>query len=272
MSTSGGNWGDLRTRIVSGIGMAAIAGAGLAQGGRAWAGLLLVIAAGMAVEWGMLLGAGIHGSATALLAVSVGAGLLAVVVGSPLAALAIVASGTAVLLAWTRRPLLALGAPCIAAAVAGMFWLRADGVAGLANALFIIVVVAGSDIGAYLTGRAIGGRKLAPTISPGKTVSGAIGGLAGAAIAASAVAAGAAQAGLDGHIWQAALLALPLAVVAQAGDLAESWLKRRVGAKDSSHLIPGHGGLLDRFDALMAVAPVAAVLAFTLGRGVVLWR
>ena len=76
----------------------------------------------------------------------------------------------------------------------------------------------------------------------------------------------------DGATWRAMLIAAALGVVAQAGDLLESFVKRRLQVKDSGHLIPGHGGLFDRLDGVLAAAPVAALLALALGRGVVLWQ
>jgi len=157
----------------------------------------------------------------------------------------------------------------VALATASLLWLRADPLAGCANLLFVMLIVWGGDIGAYLVGRLLGGPRLAPRISPGKTWSGALGGLL------AAVAAGLATAQLLSGpplAWRAAVLAAGLGIVAQAGDLLESFVKRRLEIKDSSHLIPGHGGLFDRLDALLAVAPVAAMLALVLGRGVVLWQ
>lgn len=272
MSGQSGHWGDLRARLLSGIAMAAIALTCLTSGGMAWQILVFIIAVGLAVEWGLLITAQGNGPGTALLAACIGVAVIAFATDCPQATLAVLVFGLLALLAWTRKPLLAAGIPCIGAAVIALLWLRTDPVAGLANVLFVVVVVCCSDIGAYLAGRAIGGRKLAPTISPGKTISGAFGGLFAAALAGIAVAAWASPAGQNGDPAHTAILAMLLAMVAQAGDLAESWLKRKVGAKDSSHLIPGHGGLLDRLDALLAVAPVAAVLALTLGRGVVLWQ
>ena len=141
--------------------------------------------------------------------------------------------------------------------------------AGLANTLFALAIVWGSDIGAYVVGRLVGGPKLAPAISPGKTWSGAAGGLVSAALAGLAVAACFSTGFSPSHVIG---LALGLGIISQAGDLLESALKRHFGVKDFGRIIPGHGGLLDRIDALLAVAPAAAVLAFTVGRGVVLWR
>ncbi len=153
------------------------------------------------------------------------------------------------------------GAAWVVLAAAAFMWLRSDATAGRGNVLFVVVVVWASDIGAYLAGRLIGGRRLAPRISPGKTWSGAAGGL----LAAILVGAGAGR--LPGGAVAAAL-----AVVGQLGDLAESAAKRRAGVKDSGALIPGHGGLLDRLDGLLAAGPVAAVLALALGPGVALWQ
>ncbi|HSZ87923.1 MAG TPA: phosphatidate cytidylyltransferase [Acetobacteraceae bacterium] len=149
-----------------------------------------------------------------------------------------------------------------------VLWLRHDPVAGRSDVLFLLSIVWAGDIGAYLVGRWIGGPRLAPHISPGKTWSGSVGGLL-AAIAAGSLAAHFLS---DAATWRAMLIAAALSVVAQAGDLLESFVKRRLQVKDSGHLIPGHGGLFDRLDGVLAAAPVAALLALTLGRGVVLWQ
>jgi phosphatidate cytidylyltransferase len=162
---------------------------------------------------------------------------------------------------------LVAGAAYILLAAAGLVWLRADPATGRANLLFLLVLVWSSDIGAYAAGRAIGGPRLAPRISPGKTVSGALGGLL-AAVLVGIIAALATPA----PPWRAALLAGLLGIIAQAGDLGESFVKRQFGVKDSGRLIPGHGGLLDRLDALLAVALAASLLALMEERGVVLWR
>lgn len=125
--------------------------------------------------------------------------------------------------------------------------LRGDSAAGLQASLLLFAVVWATDILAYFTGRAIGGPKLAPAISPGKTWSGALGGTA-AAIVAGLVVAYYFTSPLG---WAAfAGLSLLLSVVSQMGDLFESWIKRRFGVKDSGNLIPGHGGVMDRVDGL----------------------
>jgi phosphatidate cytidylyltransferase len=121
---------------------------------------------------------------------------------------------------------------------------------GLLAILFLFAVVWATDIFAYFVGRAVGGPKLAPSISPGKTRSGAVGGAVGGVVAGLLLAflAGA------GNLASLGLIALLLSIVSQAGDLFESWIKRRHGRKDSGSLIPGHGGVMDRVDGLVAAA------------------
>ena len=128
--------------------------------------------------------------------------------------------------------------------------------------IFPLLITWASDIGAYFFGRAIGGPKLIPLVSPGKTIAGAIGGL----VASMAVASVYAKlvlvpvAHLGFTPWGALVFGLLISVAAQVGDLFESLLKREAKVKDSSHIIPGHGGVLDRFDSLIFVLPVAYVL------------
>jgi phosphatidate cytidylyltransferase len=164
---------------------------------------------------------------------------------------------------------LALGVVYLGLFGVAFITLRLDPEAGRANVFFLMLLVWASDSAAYVAGRALGGPKLWPAISPGKTWSGALGGLLGAmlvgALAAILVAPAAAP------LW-AALVAGVLGVVSQAGDLLESGIKRRFGVKDSSHLIPGHGGLLDRLDGFLAAAPLAVAWSMILGTGVYLWR
>jgi phosphatidate cytidylyltransferase len=162
--------------------------------------------------------------------------------------------------AWLR----VAGVPYVGLAAAALVWLRFDPTAGRQNVLFLVLMVWASDIGAYVVGRFAGGPKLAPSISPGKTWSGAIGGVAAAVAVASTMAGGPAG--------PVVLVAIALSIVSQLGDLLESALKRRFGVKDSGRLIPGHGGLLDRLDGMLTAAPVAALLAVALGRGIELWR
>lgn len=154
---------------------------------------------------------------------------------------------------------LPFGVPYAIVPVLGITALRAHENNGLALVVFLFAIVWTTDIFAYAGGRIFGGPKLAPMISPNKTVSGAI---AGSAAAVSAGIAMAAWCGAPGF-GLAALLALALTAAAQAGDLFESHIKRRFGVKDSGTIIPGHGGVMDRVDGLIAatVALYAAVLA-----------
>lgn len=139
-------------------------------------------------------------------------------------------------------------------------FLRGDDQAGLTAMLFLFATVWVTDIMAYFAGRAVGGPKLAPSISPGKTWSGAIGG-AVAGTAAGLIIAWMA----GGALMPAAVAALVLSAVAQFGDLFESWVKRRHGVKDSSNVIPGHGGVMDRVDGLVAAALALYVIGALAG-------
>lgn len=143
----------------------------------------------------------------------------------------------------------ALGLVYAALSAVALAGVRGDNVSGLAAILFLFAIVWATDIAAYFVGRAIGGPKLAPAISPGKTWSGAVGGASGGVLAGLAVASVAGFAGIA-----TLLLALVLSAVSQVGDLFESAVKRRFGAKDSGAIIPGHGGVMDRVDGLVAAA------------------
>ncbi|MBI1205880.1 MAG: phosphatidate cytidylyltransferase [Azospirillum sp.] len=165
------------------------------------------------------------------------------------------------------RLVIAFGVPYIACSVIAMIWLRSDPAGGLALILYLLATVWATDIGAFLVGSTVGGRRLAPSISPRKTWAGLIGGMicAGLAGAVVAVVAGAQRPVL------AALLGAGLAIAEQAGDLFESAVKRRYNVKDSGALIPGHGGLLDRIDGLIAVSPVFALFHATVGTSIAWW-
>ena len=139
--------------------------------------------------------------------------------------------------------------------------LRGDDTAGLIAILFLFSVVWSTDILAYFVGRAVGGPKLAPSISPGKTQSGALGGTVAGVVAGVAVGLAAGAAPLLAMAGVAALLS----VVSQAGDLFESWVKRRHGVKDSGWIIPGHGGVMDRVDGLVAAAFALYLIGWALG-------
>jgi phosphatidate cytidylyltransferase len=135
-----------------------------------------------------------------------------------------------------------------------LLWVRDRAEHGLALVLWVFVVTWATDIGAYFVGRAFGRRKLAPSISPGKTVEGLYGGMAGATILAGGWV-------LLTKLNFMLLLFAPLfAAAAQGGDLFESWMKRRARVKDSGHWLPGHGGLFDRLDGLVPVAVLTALV------------
>ena len=150
---------------------------------------------------------------------------------------------------------------CLLPAVS-LLWIReraeyADIGTGFDLLIWVFLVVWSTDIGAYFAGRAIGGPKLAPSISPNKTIAGLAGGVLSAVLLAGAWAS---YIGLPAVLlW----LAAPFAVFAQLGDLFESGLKRRAGVKDSGTWLPGHGGLLDRLDGLVPVAVLTAALMVT---------
>ena len=151
--------------------------------------------------------------------------------------------------------------------------LRRDGAHGFNAMLFLFAIVWGTDIAAYFSGRAIGGPKLMPAVSPNKTWSGALGGALGGILAGLVVVKGA---GL-GITPALAILAFALSAVAQAGDLLESAIKRHFGAKDSSALIPGHGGAMDRLDGFLTAAAAAVMVGLARGgldwpaRGLLIW-
>jgi phosphatidate cytidylyltransferase len=151
--------------------------------------------------------------------------------------------------------------------------LRHDQSYGMAALLILFAIVWTTDIAGYFAGRAIGGPKLAPALSPKKTWSGAIAGLIGAAIviAVSALYITGAQ------TVPLVVLAVVLSIASQAGDLAESALKRRFNVKDASQIIPGHGGVMDRLDGFWAAVVCAAIIGLARGgfsepaRGLLVW-
>ncbi|HZO47416.1 MAG TPA: phosphatidate cytidylyltransferase [Xanthobacteraceae bacterium] len=172
-----------------------------------------------------------------------------------------------------RAAWLAAGVPYAGAMALAPIVLRSDAEFGFLAMMFVFAVVWVTDIAAYFVGRAVGGPKLAPSLSPNKTWSGSIGGLAGAVLAAVLVVH---FSGLGG-IAAAIVVAIALSTVAQIGDLAESAIKRRFGVKDASSLIPGHGGLMDRLDGFVAAAVLACLIGLAHGgidapaRGLLIW-
>ena len=233
---------DLGVRTASAVVMAVIAGAALWLGGLVWSCFAVAIMLGVLWEWRCL--------ATGLTRSGIKRGL------------------------WNAGGIAYVG---FAAWVLVTLRMRPDGMLGV---LQVVSAVIATDIGAYFAGRTLGGPKIAPSISPSKPWAGLIGGM----LAAGAVFTGwaayiraATQASLIDlnvpaikdsaapDLWAIALGGALVAVIAQAGDFYESWMKRRAGVKDSSHLIPGHGGLFDRLDGLLAVCFVLGILLLLSG-------
>jgi phosphatidate cytidylyltransferase len=211
----------------------------------------------------------IGGAALALAVALSGMGhALAAIVVLAMGALGVAAMTLAPRRAWIAGAVVYAGALAVAPIV-----LRLDEEDGFLAVIFLFAIVWMTDIGAYFAGRALGGPKLVPQVSPNKTWAGAVGGLLAAILAAVAVAKLAALSA----IFALAALALALSVFAQAGDLFESFLKRRFHAKDSSHLIPGHGGLMDRLDGFVTASAAAALIGLLRGgfeapgRGLLIW-
>ena len=189
----------------------------------------------------------------------------------PVAALLIVGLGllaSFIFVPQTIRMWIAAGVAYAGAMLLAPLYLRFDPNYGLQAVLLLFAIVWTTDVLGYFAGRAIGGPKLWPAVSPKKTWSGAIAGAIGAMLAAIAMVhvLEAFELGRF-HPGQWAAIGLVLSVVAQGGDLLESWIKRRFGAKDASQLIPGHGGVMDRLDGFWAAALVGCVIGI-LHRGI----
>jgi len=292
--TDPGSTRELGLRIASGVVMAALAiGAAVAGG---WPFVLFWAAAALGVfwEWTAIVANGplparVSGAAALVIAaLAVGVGqdypaFLVIVFGAPMVASSCASRHVVwddgkkkwiggkpwwTALAWGAAGMIYAGTVLLAPVL-----LRRDPEFGLAALLFLFAIVWATDILGFFIGRAIGGPKLAPSISPKKTWSGACGGALGA------LAAGAAVVYVAGNVAliPAACVALLLSIMSQAGDLFESAVKRRFGVKDASHVIPGHGGLMDRLDGFIVAAGTAALIGLARAgpdasaRGLLLW-
>jgi phosphatidate cytidylyltransferase len=268
--------GELALRVCSALVLVPLAIWTAYVGGWLFAVFWAIAAFGVLWEWTTLVAggdrrtvlmAGVVALALALALAATGYARAAVIV------LVIGALGVAALAPAERRGWIAVGIPYAGALAVAPIVLRSDGAVGFLALIFLFAIVWGTDITAYFVGRALGGPKLMPKVSPKKTWSGALGGTLAAVIVALAVAKAAALTGL----LAIALLAVALSVFAQVGDLFESFLKRRFGAKDSSQLIPGHGGLMDRLDGFVSAGVVAALIGVARGgleapgRGLLVW-
>ncbi len=266
--------GTFLTRVVSALVLIPPVLAAVHYGTPAFEILLGLVSLLLAQEWARLCGRG-TGRAWA--------GILIAVVLAVIAATAFRYYGTALLTAlagslalyvvarlgrypsplWLSAGVLYIGLPVLA-----LMWLRTEPASGRETLFWLLGLVWVTDTGAFLFGRAIGGPKLAPGISPNKTWAGLIGGLVSACLWGLA-------AGYATELLAPVLLFVlsgALALVSQAGDLAESRIKRHFGVKDSGGLIPGHGGMFDRLDGLLAVAPVVAIMYQFGGGNLLPWR
>jgi phosphatidate cytidylyltransferase len=227
---------DLGVRTVSAVVMLAVVGTVLWLGSWWWTVFVLLLGFGVVREW--------------------------VALATGFTALGLARSGWVV-----------AGAIYCGLAVTMLIVLR-EGLGGILPILMILLAVICTDIGAYFAGRTFGGPKIAPKISPSKTWAGLMGGSLAAVLAIAAIMFVERQVAVESyshvrlgfkepslpHNWMAPLFGVPIAIIAQAGDFFESWMKRRAGVKDSGRLIPGHGGLFDRVDGLLAVMFVIGVL------------
>lgn len=272
--------GSLRPRILSALVLAPLPIIAIWFEGPLLPLLTVAAAVVMAWEWGRLCGGGTNAAGggrvlIGVVAAAVAAAALAGIWPQGIRVGAALALGGAVLV-WrvavhrrARAPLwLAAGSLWVALPCIILLWLAQSGGAGRGTLFWIFAIVWATDIGAYAAGRTFGGPRLAPRLSPRKTWAGLGGGVVCAALT------GWATAGVVGTtpMLPVVLVSAGLAIVEQFGDLAESVAKRRFGVKDASSLIPGHGGLLDRLDGLLAVIPAVALLTLFGGGSVPTWR
>lgn len=244
---------ELYTRTVVGIGLISLALGALLAGSTFFWLLLAIIGMLMQAEWADLIGVPAAAKTLSLYAIGVPLAILSPWAAGPsFIAIGLILAAFFFIMATGRSLMLAAGALYVGAPVTAALFLRGQD-QGLLLAFWALGVVWATDIGAYFAGRSIGGPKLAPSISPSKTWAGLGGGIVTALLLGFAL-----------HVWAGLPILLAaasglLAVLAQAGDLFESHLKRRAGVKDSGSLLPGHGGVLDRLDGAVPVLPVAAI-------------
>ncbi|MBL8700524.1 MAG: phosphatidate cytidylyltransferase [Alphaproteobacteria bacterium] len=272
----GGGWAQgLRLRTIYGTLLAALAVAVVLLGDRVFLGFVAVGAAILSWEWMRLCRAGRFGRLGLVAAASTVAAAILAFADRPAWGIALcVAAAVAVHVVarrsdpqgagWGAAGIVYVGLPVVA-----LVWLRGHDASGERLIAWLMLSVAVTDIAAFFAGRLIGGPKLAPRLSPKKTWAGLVGAMVATGLC------GAVFAALDPTAPRAATLAVAgvvLAVVAQAGDLFESAVKRHFGAKDASQLIPGHGGLLDRVDGLVVAAGALAFFQGLTGGGLLAWQ
>ena len=264
---------NLVVRVLAALVLAPLTIAIAYAGGWLWALLVTLVSIGLFAEWLMVVGAGsaaLTGAGTVVIAmmgaaVAFGALKTAVITG-------LIGGAIVTLIARGKFLWAATGFAYAAAALLAAILVRKDLVNGFSALMFVLLVVWATDIGGYFAGRSIGGPKLWPRVSPKKTWAGAFGGFGASLL----VAVGFAAFGF-GKTGPLLLVSAVLSVVSALGDLFESAVKRRFGVKDSSHLIPGHGGLMDRLDGFVAAILAAWIIGFlrhgvhSAGSGLMVW-
>ena len=246
-------WADLRKRMISAVVMLAVGIAELWLGGLSFAVLVFVLTGAMFWELANMTAPGHRRTPLAMGGLAAGCLAAAVLFRDDLASTLLMVPALALALTPRRdRRISTVYGLCIMVAGYGLIDLRGPGVPAI---LWLVAIVIVSDVAGYFVGRLVGGPKFWPAISPKKTWSGTVAGWVGAV----AVSLGFVAAGHAG--WALVVLAPFVAFAGQMGDIAESWIKRRAGVKDSSSLIPGHGGVLDRFDALVGAVVLIMVLS-----------
>ena len=265
---------NLILRVIAALVLAPFAVAIAWLGGWLWITLVTLAAIGLYVEWLMIVGMARETRVVTSGAVALAISGLCLALGRIDASLLALALGlvAVALLSPERRSWIATGFFYAAAAQVASVLVRLDPEVGFVALVFVLLVVWVTDIGGYVAGRGIGGPKLWPRVSPKKTWAGAVGGF----VASLVIAAGFVAFGL-GKTGPLLLLGAVLSIASQLGDLFESAVKRRFGVKDSSHIIPGHGGLMDRLDGFVAAVVLAAIFGFLrggadgVGRGLMVW-
>jgi phosphatidate cytidylyltransferase len=265
---------NLLLRVAAALVLAPTAIAIAYAGGWLWTALVTLAAVGLYVEWLMIVGAAHRRRVVVLGVVALVTAGICLVVGRIDGSLLALVLGLAVvvLLSPQLRHWSAGGFLYAAAAEIASVLVRLDQSDGFVALILILLVVWATDIGGYFAGRGIGGPKLWPRVSPKKTWAGAIGGFAASLV----VSGGFAGLGL-GKAGPMLLLGAALSIASQLGDLLESAVKRHFGVKDSSHLIPGHGGIMDRLDGFVAAVVVATIFGllrggvYGVGHGLMVW-
>jgi phosphatidate cytidylyltransferase len=265
---------NLLMRVTAALVLAPLALAIAYAGGWLWTVLVTLASIGVYLEWLTIVGTAREARVVAAGVVTLAASGVGLATGRIDAAFLALVIGLAsvALLSAERRHWTVTGFLYAAGAEIASVLVRLDQTKGFAALILVLLVVWATDIGGYFAGRGIGGPKLWPRVSPKKTWAGSIGGF----VASLAVAGGFAALGL-GKTGPILLLAAALSIASQLGDLFESAVKRRFGVKDSSHIIPGHGGLLDRLDGFVAAIVLAAIFGFLrggvdgVGRGLMVW-